>query len=133
MLSFIGRWSIVLARKGILHLEVILEGIRPEFGREICTSESTAKGVTNRLVCAFDWAILMRRVGTGRVDGVSEFIEEGANFGIMIKFTALVHVDVLVGSVLWRVAEEPGAEPSKGCRLGDSGCTVKGRGGVIGK
>ncbi len=85
------------------------------------------------LVGALDRSILITRAGTGRVDGIAKFIKEGANLGVVIKFASLVHVNVFVGSILGRVAAEPGAEPSEWGSLSNTGGTIKGRSGMIGE
>jgi hypothetical protein len=75
VLAFVGREGIILAGESVLHMEVVLKSIGPELGREVGASESTAKGVTNSLVSTFNGSILMRGIGTGRLDVVAEFVK----------------------------------------------------------
>jgi hypothetical protein len=93
-----GRRCLILGGEGITEAEVMMEGIRPETGIEICTEEHGTKSIGNRKVGTLHRAILMRGVGTSGSNSIAVALEEGSNLGVAIQFTALVHVDVFMGT-----------------------------------
>ena len=97
MAAFVCRGGIVLARKGILDAQVVMEGIGPKAGVKASTREHSVESITNGLIGAFDRSILVGTVGSSSANGIAKLLKKGANFWIVVKFPALVEIDVLIG------------------------------------
>jgi hypothetical protein len=74
----------------------------------------------------------MGAVSASRANGITMALEEGTNFLIVVKFAALIQVDVLawnLGSMLMK----PTVEPVERSAFRNAGCAVKCRRGMIRK
>jgi hypothetical protein len=58
--DFKWRGSLVMVNHHIVQSEMVMEGIGPELGQEVGTSEHSMKGITNHLVRALAWSTLVR-------------------------------------------------------------------------
>jgi hypothetical protein len=125
------RAGLVFEGKGVLNNEEIaMEGIGPEVGVEIGSSEHHAQGIANGLVGTFDGAVLVRAVSAGGQNIVAMTLKESANFVVVVKFASLVQVDLLTrdfGSMLL----QPVIKPVEGGAFGDTRSAAKSTGGVV--
>jgi hypothetical protein len=62
--DFKWRGSLVVVNHHVVQLEMVMEGVGPELGQEVGTSEHSMKGITNCLVRTLTWSILVRRVSS---------------------------------------------------------------------
>ncbi len=77
-----GRRCLILGgREGITEAEVMMEGIRPKTGIEICTKEHGAESISNRKVGTLHRAILMRGVSTSWSNSITVALEKGSDPG----------------------------------------------------
>jgi hypothetical protein len=107
---FKGREVLATGRIGVLSPKVVMKGIRPEFRREVGTSEKRVKALPNRLIGTLDRSVLVRSVGTGRENLIAKRTEEFTNAGIAVELTTLIQVDVLV-LYIRRATTEPRVKP----------------------
>ena len=70
--------------------------IGSELDTKVDTNQQGRDMITNNLVSAFDWAILMRGISPSRMDFILMIGEDVDNIRIRIKLTALVHEDIFV-------------------------------------
>ena len=52
--------------------------------------------ITNNSVSAFNWAVLMRRIGASRMDFISMLRKDVDNTRVRIEFTTLIHENILI-------------------------------------
>ena len=125
-----GGRGLILGRKGIAEPEVMMEGIRPKTGIKISTKEHGTESVSDCKVGTLHRAILMRGVGTSWSNRIAVALEEGSDLGVAIKFTALVHVDVFMGTRRGMMTQEM-IEPVDGGGFAAAGIAIKVTGEVV--
>ena len=96
--EFDGRRLATTWRDGILNTEVMMESVRPELDRKVCTMKHSTKGVCDGKVSTFHRSVLVGRIGTSRLDLVDKLAEEMVDFRITIKFPSLIHKDIFIGT-----------------------------------
>jgi hypothetical protein len=90
------RRGVIFAREGLLDTKIGMESIWPEFDIKIGAVEHGTKSVTNGLMCAFNWSILVGAVGAGGSNFVAKVFEKSSNFWVIIEFATLIQEDILV-------------------------------------
>jgi hypothetical protein len=108
----------------------VKERIGPKTRIKIGTRQEGTQRVADGLMSAFNRTVLMGRIGASRINIVSKFLKESTDLWAVVKFTTLIHVNVLVGN-LWRVAREPLSEPVNRGTFGDVNGAVESAGIVM--
>ena len=90
------RRILTIHRQCVVDTEVMKKCIRPKLGIEVGTDEEGTNMVTNDMMSALNWTILMRRIGSSKMDLIVMICKHVKNIGITIKLTTLVHKYILV-------------------------------------
>jgi len=93
-------WGVflVLGWEAVVNAQPMMEGIRPEFHREICSKKHGANCVSNHTMSTFHGAILIGRISTSGTNVIAEPSEQAMDFGVVEQFTSLVKEDILSGT-----------------------------------
>jgi hypothetical protein len=97
--KLVGRSSTVAVNGDIVQAKVVLESVGPEFGGKTGATQESTEGITNSTVGALAGTILMRGVGSSRLDGVASLLKQGNNIMALPKVAALVEAHILVGDI----------------------------------
>jgi hypothetical protein len=77
----------------------MMEGIRPEFGREIGATKHSANGITDGAVGTFTGTILMRGVGCSGFDSIARLFEQVNNIRTTTKLVTKIEAHVFVRNI----------------------------------
>jgi hypothetical protein len=96
---FIGRCRAITVDSDIVQPQEMVEGIRPEFGREIGATKHSANGITDGVVGTFTGTILMKGVRCSGFDSIAHLFEQVNNFRTMTKFATEIKAHVFVRNI----------------------------------
>jgi hypothetical protein len=77
----------------------MMEGIRPEFGREIGATKHSANGITDGAVGTFTGTVLMRGVGCSGFDSIARLFEQVNNVRTTTKLATKIEAHVFVRNI----------------------------------
>jgi hypothetical protein len=83
----------------IVNPEEMMEGIRPKFVVQSSAGEHGAHGVTNSTMGSLNRTVLVRRVCSGHLDGITSIAEKLKNSSTIGKIAATIHANILVGNI----------------------------------
>ena len=101
----------------------MIEGVRPKLDIQISTSKKSSNSITNITVVPFHRAILMGYISSSRMNSKTMACKEISKIRAAIKFTALVHADILILTDRCIRGKEV-AKPMNGQSLGNLGITM---------
>ena len=108
----------------------MMEGIRPKLDIEASTVQHGANGICNCAMGAFNGSVLIGRISSCGSNLIPKRLEKFLNFRVAVKFTPLIHEDVLVRDV-WIMIREELPQPFNRRGLGDTSITVETTSDVI--
>jgi hypothetical protein len=103
----------------VYHNDVLHKGIGPELGEEVSGVQEAANDVAERLVRAFDYAVLTGGVSASGLKDVAVFVDNhGAKNFVAVEGTVLVTANGMDSGVMAAKGMEKGIQELCGGRLG---------------
>jgi hypothetical protein len=99
----------------IVQAKPMMEGIRPELGRQIGATKHGTQCITNSLMRTFTGAILTGSSGGSGFNKVARMLKQADNLLTMSQVTTLIQANVLIGNVSRKtMKDKPSIKKIKG-------------------
>jgi hypothetical protein len=121
-----GRLGSSTMRDHIVQANIMVEGVRPEFSREIGTTKKSAKSIFNGAVGTLDRTVLMRRIAACRLKAIASILKETTDISRLAQFTTKIHTNVFIRDIFaTAMGSKPAINKIDRSGLGGESTTIK--------